>query len=50
MNKDKLIKQRAKYVQDRINKAARAENEIKRLAAELFLSQDTIRRDLKRQV
>lgn len=50
MNKDKLIKQRSKYVQDRINKATRAENEIKLLAAELFLSQDTIRRDLKRQV
>lgn len=50
MNKDKLIKQRAKYVQDRINKATRVENEIKRIAAELFLSQDTIRRDLKRQV
>ena len=50
MNKDKLIEQRAKYVQERINKAVRAENEIKRLAAELFLSHDTIRRDLKRRV
>ena len=48
MNKDKDVKEaRAKYVQGRVNKSKNSEKEVKKLSKELYLSIDTIYRDLK---
>jgi hypothetical protein len=49
MHKNETIfKQRAEYVQKRCANAIHVEREIKRLAKELFLSESTIYKDLKR--
>ena len=49
MNKDQATKDaRAKYVQERINKSKNSSKEVAKLSKELFLSQQTIERDLKR--
>lgn len=50
MHKNETIfKQRAEYVQKRVANATHTEREIKRLAKELFLSESTIYKDLKRK-
>lgn len=49
MNKSEKIRQdRADYVKQRINKCTNTDREVKKLAKELFLSERTIEKDLKR--
>lgn len=49
MNKPQKIRdKRSDYVKDRIKNANNATLEVKKLAKELFLSERTIERDLKR--
>jgi hypothetical protein len=48
MNRDVTLKeQRKAYVQNRVAAVRNKETEIKRIARELFLSEKTIKRDLK---
>lgn len=47
MNKDQEIKDaRAKYVQETVNQSERTDEAVTKLADELFLSKQTIYRDL----
>lgn len=49
MNKpDEIKDKRAKYVQDVVNKSKSAARAVKKLSKELYLSADTIYRDLKK--
>lgn len=49
MNKsDKKMEKRAKYVKERIKESNNATREIRKLSQELFLSERTIERDLKK--
>jgi DeoR/GlpR family transcriptional regulator of sugar metabolism len=51
MNKPAKIRdKRAKYVKQRIEDARNSTLEVKRLSRELFLSERTIERDLKRDL
>lgn len=49
MNKSEKIRQeRADYVKQRISKCKNTDKEVKKLSKELFLSERTIEKDLKR--
>jgi hypothetical protein len=51
MNKNKRQQdRRAKYVQKRVSECNNTSEEVRRLAKELFLSERTIERDLKRNI
>lgn len=49
MNSNEQIKiARAKYIQKRVNSVFCKTTEIRRIAAELFISEKTVKRDLKK--
>ena len=49
MNKsERTLKNRSKYVKERIENCKNTNEEVRRLSKELFLSERTIERDLKR--
>ena len=45
--KESLIEQRRKYIRSRVEKVKHRTSEIKRISKELFISVDTIYRDLR---